>query len=137
MKHSILLSSTALLLVACSDATTPERQHVDSPSQSADRALVAEDSTVTWSAAALDDAASRLLGALPDDAMRRELGTALRALSARLRSTRDGVSESELTALQDRARRLIHLLDARQPSLAADLDAISLAVDHARVHTPR
>ena len=131
MKHAILLSSTAALsLAACAETTAPERQHVDVPAQNASQSFVASDSSVAWAAAALDDAASRLAQSISNERARRELSGALHALSTRLRSP-DGAKDSELNALSSVARRAVQRVQDSDPSVAADLDAITLALENA------
>ncbi len=131
MKHRIftsLISSTAALsLAACRDATAPDATHIDAPASSAARLAVSVDSSVVWSAAALDDAATRLAAVLDDERTRREVSSALHALSSRLVA---GASNEELAMLHERAQRVVHRLGNQ--SASPDLDAISLALNHAR-----
>jgi hypothetical protein len=133
MKHPLLvcfLSSTAALsLSACRETTAPGVRRVDSPSHSADRLTGAPDSSVVWSAAALDDAASRLTAALDDERARLELSAALRAVSSGLRA---GAADGELASLHDAAQRATQQFRRKGVLAEAELDAITLTLDHAR-----
>jgi hypothetical protein len=132
MKQPILLFSTAVLsLAACREPTTPEPRHAEIPLVKAARLTVAEDSSLVWSAAALDDAASRLVAGLPDERARRSLTEALLALASRLRAIPGDAPRSELIDLHDSARHALSLLEDQGLSGAADRDGITLALDHA------
>jgi hypothetical protein len=128
MKHPTIISLTvALSIAACQDTTAPA-QLTDSVAVLADvpqAALI--DSSAFWTSLALEDAATRLLSGIDDNAVRRDLERSLRSLSQQLvlRSSGDlnGVHRNAAEAALTRLRALCDI------SAAPDLDAIAMALE--------
>ena len=127
MKHSTLVSITAAVsLTACHDAVAPEPRQQQLTPDAISAVIV--DSSAAWAAAALDDAATRLLPSFAEGSTRSDLKRALSTLSAHITRGDDAAAHASKQAAE---RAIVQLRELNDVSSAPDLDAIALALDGA------